>query len=83
MCGAALQTSIRNAVWLSTLGDNAGWFHESLAGICSISRVDVNMFGVQTVRAMVSVTIAFHFLPAILTGKIFNCSLKLFGHRDF
>ena len=50
--------------------------HQSTAGCCPVTRKNVHVFAVQTVRAMVGVAVALDFATAVLTAEIFPVANK-------
>ena len=60
----------------------AHWLHQSLASCLAIARIYVNMFAPQTMKAVVSVTTAFHNKIALFADEVFFGTLEFLCHRD-
>ena len=55
-------------------------FHEPTTLLCPIPRKHINMFGPQTLRTMICVTVSLHMCSAMFTRKLFYFFYKFTRH---
>jgi hypothetical protein len=58
-------------------------FHEAATIGSSITGSHINMFTPQALRAVIGITIAYYYCPAVLAGKVFHFSTKFLGHTSY
>jgi hypothetical protein len=58
-------------------------FHEAAAICGSVTGRHINMLTPQALWAMIGITIAYYYCPAVLTGKVFHFSTKFLGHTSY
>jgi hypothetical protein len=76
----AFLASLDNII-IAVFNFQADGFHDAMAWGSPVTGINIDMFAVQTMRAMVRVSVPNHFPAANGTNKIFNRALKLFyGH---
>ena len=69
--------AVQDGVFIA-FGMDSDWFHKPSTFRCSVTGLDVDVFAIQTLRTMVSVTIAFNVCTTIFACKVFDRSSEFF-----
>jgi hypothetical protein len=60
---------------------NVNGLHQAAAFRGAVTGINVHVLAPKTMRAMVGITVAFYFRPAIFAGEIFDFPLEFFRHK--